>query len=293
MPLYRAHNDQGALDGRLQDMYESLREARKMTQASREHNRKRLAAKANTGDLKVGDSVVILAQEPLTLTSRWDPRWFITQIRQKVIWVQHQPSGAQKILNRNKVRLVDPDMAWDAVHPRPHRQINRPALQKGRMRRPARPGQGKGPATPQPGAQPPKGPPGQAAVHESSAPSKEPGEPAKSAKQNVSERAQSGQDEQPRLQKGGQSTEQGEKPAAHPPTDMEQELQEPVQDDPMQEDQQQPASDLDSPMEGQATAPPPKHPIGPEGGEELPAPKRRRVFLPRAAKESPLMDQSD
>ena len=276
MPLYRAHNEQGALDGRLLEMYESLREARKMTQASREHNRKRLAAKANTGDLKVGDSVVILAQEPLTLTSRWDPRWFITQIRQKVIWVQHQPSGAQKILNRNKVRLVDPDMAWDAVHPRPHRQINRPALQKGRMRRPARPGEKRGAATPQPSAQPTKGPPGQTAVHESSAPSKESGEPAKSAEQNISERAHREQDEQPKLQRGGQSTEQREGPATRPPTDMEQEQPAAEGDDPMQEGETQPASDLDLPMEGQATAPPPKHPIGPEGGGGAPSPKEEK-----------------
>ena len=74
---------------------------------------------------------------------------------------------------------------------------------------------------------------------------------------------------------------------------MEDEQPGPVKEDPMQEGEEQPVSDLDSPMEGQASAPPPKHPIGTEEGEELPAPKRRRVFLPRAAKEASLMDQSD
>ena len=74
---------------------------------------------------------------------------------------------------------------------------------------------------------------------------------------------------------------------------METEQPDPVQEDPVQGGEAQPASDLDSPMEGQTSAPPPKHPIGPEGGEELPAPKRRRVFLPRAAKGPSLMDQYD
>ena len=109
----------------------------------------------------------------------------------------------------------------------------------------------------------------------------------------MSEHAHSKPDERLQLKTRGQSNEQVNQATNHPPTDMDTGQPDAVQQGTTQDDQEQPASDLGSPMEGQASAPPPKHPIGPEGGEELPAPKRRRVFLPRAAKETSLMDQSD
>ena len=61
------------------------------------------------------------AQEPLSLTSCWDPHWTITRTRNKVLWMTHQQSGKKKVLNINKVRLVDPNIVWDTVNPRPIR----------------------------------------------------------------------------------------------------------------------------------------------------------------------------
>ena len=60
----------GPLEGRLQDLSEASDTARVLTEASRKYNRKRLARQANAKELKVGDTVVVKAQEPLTLTSK-------------------------------------------------------------------------------------------------------------------------------------------------------------------------------------------------------------------------------
>ncbi len=65
------------------------------------------------------------ANEPLTITSSWDPHWTVTQICGKVLYVRHEPSGKTKILNRDKVQIVDPDVIWDDVNPRPVRQSNK------------------------------------------------------------------------------------------------------------------------------------------------------------------------
>ncbi len=66
-----------------------------------------------------------LPNEPLTITSSWDPHWTVTQVRGKVVYVRHEPSGKTKVLNRDKVQIVDPDVNWDGVNPRPVRQSNK------------------------------------------------------------------------------------------------------------------------------------------------------------------------
>ena len=108
-------------DDRLQHLADALRTAASATQNAREHNRDRLARKANTKQLEVGDTVVIKAPEALTLTSKWDPQWTVTKIKGKVVWLTHQQTQKQKVLNVNKLRLVDPNIAWDEVNPRPIR----------------------------------------------------------------------------------------------------------------------------------------------------------------------------
>ena len=110
------------LEGRLQDLSEALDTARVLTEESRKYNRERLAGQANAKELKVGDTVVVKAQEPLTLTSKWDPQYTVTQVRGKVVWIRHQQSGRTKVLNRNKVVLVDPDIVWDEIRERPLRR---------------------------------------------------------------------------------------------------------------------------------------------------------------------------
>ena len=80
LPLTMANNPLTPLDGRLQMLSEGLQCARNLTQKSRQFNRVRLARKATEGNLAVADVVVIRAQEPLTMTSKWDPQWQITQL---------------------------------------------------------------------------------------------------------------------------------------------------------------------------------------------------------------------
>jgi transposase InsO family protein len=61
------------LGDRLANMSQALKEARAMTQLTRERNRTRLNDKANAQDIQVGDSVIVAANEPLSLTAKWDP----------------------------------------------------------------------------------------------------------------------------------------------------------------------------------------------------------------------------
>ena len=69
--------------------------------------------------------MVLLAPEPLTLSSKWDPRWQVTRVSGTTIFLRHQQSGKTKKVHRNKVKLVDPNIVWDEVAPRPRRQQRR------------------------------------------------------------------------------------------------------------------------------------------------------------------------
>jgi hypothetical protein len=102
-------------------MHNALRTAATLTKEARHYNRKRLAKQANANIFKTGDFVVLKANEPLTLTSTWDPHWIITKIRNKVVWITHQQTGKQKVVNVSKVKLVDPNIIWDELNPRPIR----------------------------------------------------------------------------------------------------------------------------------------------------------------------------
>ena len=99
------------LDDRLTDLTTALRTASKMTCQARHYNRERLAKRANAGTLKPGDSVLIKVTEPITFTSKWQPEWTVTRVRDKVAFLVHQQSGKTKVLNRDKVELVDPNIS--------------------------------------------------------------------------------------------------------------------------------------------------------------------------------------
>jgi hypothetical protein len=86
------------------------------------NNRERLQRKANIGMLSVGDSMVLAAHDRVAMTSRWDPHWEVTRVSDPVVYVRNQFTGKYKPVNREKVRLVDPTIAWDEVNPRPSRQ---------------------------------------------------------------------------------------------------------------------------------------------------------------------------
>ena len=127
-PLSRLLHERDPVHGfgaRLENLANALREARANTEESRRYNKARLAKKANDGPLSPGDMVVLLAAEPLTLTSKWDPQWQVTRVVKTTIFLRHQQSGQTKRVHRSKVRLVDPDMVWDEVPPRPRRRHNK------------------------------------------------------------------------------------------------------------------------------------------------------------------------
>jgi hypothetical protein len=115
------------LDNRLHDVADALRTAASATQQARHYNRERLARQANMGQVNPGDTVILKANEPLTLTSSWDPQWTVTKVRGKVVWINHAQTGKQKVVNVNKVKLVDPNIVWDSVNPRPIRNPHKPA----------------------------------------------------------------------------------------------------------------------------------------------------------------------
>ena len=123
MPLTRvlAGNGCNPFGNRLDDLATALKITRQLTEESRHCNRERLAKKANACDIAVGDSVVVKAEERLTLTSRWDPHWEVTRVRGPVLWIRQQQSGRTRVVNREKVKLVDPTVSWDESRPRPLR----------------------------------------------------------------------------------------------------------------------------------------------------------------------------
>ena len=114
------------LGNRLQLQAELMQEAARATADSRRYNRERLARQANARELSVGDTVLLKAREPLSLTAKWDYGFTVTKINGKVITVLHPTTGSKQIVNREQVRLVDPTIAWDEVAPRPRRQQARP-----------------------------------------------------------------------------------------------------------------------------------------------------------------------
>ena len=124
-PLTRLLHERDPVQGfgaRVDNLAIALREARVRTEDSRKYNKARLAKKANDGLLTPGDMVVLLAPEPLTLMSKWDPQWQVTRVAKTTVFLRHQQSGHTKKVHRSKVRLVDPDMVWDEVPPRPRRK---------------------------------------------------------------------------------------------------------------------------------------------------------------------------
>ena len=116
------------LHQRLSTQADVLKAAAEATRASRQHNRDRLARQANAAQLNVGDRVILRAREPLSLTAKWDPGYTVNRINGKVITITHHTTGARQIVNRDQIRLVDPDVAWEEVAPRPKRQQARPRL---------------------------------------------------------------------------------------------------------------------------------------------------------------------
>ena len=61
------------------------------------------------------------------MTSRWDPEWVVTPVRGPLVFLHHQRSGKTKVLNKEKVRIVNPEQHWDDCRPRPKCKPHRPS----------------------------------------------------------------------------------------------------------------------------------------------------------------------
>ncbi len=122
-PLTRLLGDDPSrnFNNRLELQADLMQAAAKATEDSRVHNRARLARQANAGVINVGDKVMLKAREPLSMTAQWDYGFLVSRINGKAITLLHPTTGVRQTVNRDQVRVVDPDIAWDQVHPRPRR----------------------------------------------------------------------------------------------------------------------------------------------------------------------------
>ena len=101
---------------------EMFQKAAQATKDSRQYNKARIDSKANTQNIEVGDHVILKANEPLSLTAKWDFGYLVTKVNGLVLDLLHTETGAKLQVHREKVVLVDPDMAWENINPRPRRQ---------------------------------------------------------------------------------------------------------------------------------------------------------------------------
>ena len=53
--------------------------------------------------------------------------WEVTRVQGPLVWIHQQQTSKTKVLKREKVRIVDPDMAWEDINPRPVRDQRRRA----------------------------------------------------------------------------------------------------------------------------------------------------------------------
>ena len=78
--------------------------------------------------IRAGDQIVLVAQERAPLDARWDHQYTVTRVQGPVLTVVNMRTGKRRVINRDKVKLVDPDLAWSDVRPRPTRTARRPLM---------------------------------------------------------------------------------------------------------------------------------------------------------------------
>ena len=124
--LLQAANKISPFGNRLDDLSEAFAQAYSNSQEARECNKKAIDKKANAKQLQVGDTVVLLTNEPITFSTKWDPQWQIIRISGLTCYLRNQVNGERKRVHRHHVKLVDPDLVWDELQPRPKRSRHRP-----------------------------------------------------------------------------------------------------------------------------------------------------------------------
>ena len=132
-PLTRLLNrtegdDPRAIGERIDRLAQAFKEAARSTEDSRRYNLRRLAERATQKRIRAGDQVVLVAQERAPLDARWDHQYNVTRVRGPVLTVVNMRTGKRRVINRDKVKLVDPDLEWTDVIPRPTRTARRPVI---------------------------------------------------------------------------------------------------------------------------------------------------------------------
>ena len=130
--------EENILGTRLLELTEAFREAAVRTEESRRYNYKRLQERARAGDLKVGDSVVILANESSPLDPKWDHGYTVVGIRGSVVTAVG-PGNRRRVVNREKVRLVDSEADWNTLRMRQTRAYRGKQNRQRQFVRPAAP----------------------------------------------------------------------------------------------------------------------------------------------------------
>ena len=101
---------------RVQTMYHTWRAARLLIEQSRDANERRVAKRPDAPPLKVGDSVLV--RKP-GLTSvfapRWSAQWTVIKAKHPTYWLRNLNSGQEKVLHRDKLMFIHPDLTWDGV----------------------------------------------------------------------------------------------------------------------------------------------------------------------------------
>ena len=79
--------------------------------------------------IEPGDQVVLVAQERAPMDARWDHQYSVTRVHRPLLTVVNMRTGTRRVINRDNVKLVDPDLEWsDVTCPTrtAHRPINVP-----------------------------------------------------------------------------------------------------------------------------------------------------------------------
>ena len=119
-------DDPRAIGERIDELARAFKEAARSTEESRRYNLQRLQQRASKKLIEPGDQVVLVAQERAPLDAKWDHQYSVTQVRGPVLTVINMRTGKRRVINRDKVKLVDPDLEWSDIRPRPIRAASRP-----------------------------------------------------------------------------------------------------------------------------------------------------------------------
>ena len=103
-------------DDRVATLARTWAGAREALRQEREANEAQQKRKRLSGELHVGDLVIVLLPGmKRTFQPRWDARWQVIRTRHPVYWIRHLPTGQEKVLHREKLRWVSPNVDWTDV----------------------------------------------------------------------------------------------------------------------------------------------------------------------------------